>query len=97
MTPRINYTDLRRLWAEGVPTGDIATQLGFSSRAIREAAARLKLPPRPRGGDNRRRSYEPTTTVQTKSGYAIVAEIAAREGITLTQAMQRWHRTRRTA
>ena len=95
---KIDPDALRAMWEAGTPTADIADQIGVTDRAVRWAVAKIGLPPRPRGGSPRRAAPPPDQPPPPAvTGYARIAEIAARDGITLTQAMQRWHRTRRTA
>lgn len=93
---RIDPDVLRRLWADGVATADIAEHFGVQYPAVNKAAKAMGLERRPPGGVQRRQPPPPPPP-KPLSGYAIAAEIAARDGITLTQALQRWHRTRRTA
>lgn len=93
---RIDPDVLRGLWADGVATADIAERFDVQTPAVNKAVKALGLPPRSHGGVQKRRPPPPPPP-KPASGYAIAAEIAARDGITLTQALQRWHRTRRTA
>lgn len=92
---RIDPDVLRRLWADGTPSAEIAEHFGVQYPAVNKAAKAMGLERRPPGGVRPRTAPPPPP--KPLSGYAIAAEIAARDGITLTQALQRWHRTRRTA
>lgn len=91
---RIDEDALRRMWAAGVQTREIAATFGVLSPAVCNAARRLGLPRRSPGGYHRKSAPEPEPEKPAAPGYAAIVEMAAANGLTLAQATSRFHRER---
>lgn len=91
--PRIDKDALCRMWEAEVPTREIAATFGVHAPAVSNAAKRLGLPRRGRGGYHRQPVAEPEPTPPAP-GYAAIVEMAAANGLTLAQATSRFHRER---
>lgn len=89
---QVDRVNLPRLWRDGVPTAEIADRMGVKPPAVARAARQMELPPRKSGP--RTDLHRPVKAAPVPASYATVAEQAAAEGLTLTQALQRFHRTR---
>ena len=97
---KIDIAVVRSLWNVGYTTGEIAKKLDVKSKSINRVArlAGVQAPNAPSKHRPQREecSKPPPDPKPTRApgGYADVNAMVANDGITLRQAMQRFHRSR---
>lgn len=99
MKRRVETGTFIKLYYDGVSIAEIAEVLGISKSYVSVLSMRLRLPKRLRGGGLIQevvhpKKVDPNSILATGGKYSLICKFAQKNGLTYTQAMQLWHRSR---